>query len=159
VTVYSTAAELLECARVRVAATDAGEPGRVCVVPGAELAWDDCECGQLTVYVLRQYPSRVFPVEDRQSMSQCGTGYLVAIFAVTILRCVPVGAENAALPTCAELDAAAQVQLDDARAVFDGVICCIDDGFREFVVLDQPMVGPAGFCAGSQLLIAVGFPS
>lgn len=156
--VYDTAAQLLECARAKVAATEAGVPARVCVVPGAELAWDECECGQLTVHVLRQYPSRVFPTEDRVPMAPCSTAYLVAVFAVTILRCVPIGGEDAIPPTCEELDAAARTQADDALAVFNGVMCCIDDGLREFIVLDQPTVGPAGQCAGSQLTIAVGFP-
>jgi hypothetical protein len=89
-------------------------------------------------------------------MSQCGPAYRVVTYVVTILRCIPAGDENGP-PTCAQLDAAAQIQLDDAAAVWNGVICCFDEDEHEFTVLGQTMVGPAGFCGGSALTIAVGF--
>jgi hypothetical protein len=153
---YDIAAALLECARAQLEQTSAGVPDRVCVVPGAELAWDDCECGQLTVHITQQYSSKIFPAQDSSPMQRCGTGYIVVVYVVTILRCIPVGDEQGP-PSCTELDAAAQDQAEDARAVWDAVICCFsEDADYEFTVLNQAFVGPSGFCGGSALTIAVG---
>ena len=45
---FDLAQHLLDCIRPYIDTTSSGPPSRACVHTG-EIAWDDCECGQLIV--------------------------------------------------------------------------------------------------------------
>lgn len=168
---YSIGGALLACAADSLAATDAGAPDRSCVIAGG-IAWDDCECGQLTVAMTGTFPSSSFPSPAAAGaasfrQSRCGAPVLGLTYEVTILRCMPTGGADAEPPSCVELAAAAMTASIDAAAVLGGVTCCLADLVTtkdaknrpvivDFLIGAQAFVGPAGACGGSVLAVTVG---
>lgn len=162
--VHGMATQLLTCVSAELAALEAGAPARSFVAPGAEIAWDDCECGQLTVHVLRIFPSDTFPLlKQTGPFSRCAPRLTVAEFVVTILRCVPVQDDQGNPPTAAALGAAALTDQLDRAAVRRGVVCCLtaEDPRRQlnYLVQEQLAVGVEGVCMGSELHLFVGLPN
>lgn len=166
--VYDLAVHLLECVQSQLAT---GAPTRSCVVPGQEVAWDNCCAGevggQLTVNVARVYPSRNFPDIDQGRPSNCVTPYMVVQYNVTILRCSPAQNERGRPPSCGALAENTELTLRDLEQVRLGAACCLLDEDSVTTLLMQPYVwvfgdqttlGPEGGCAGSQLIIFVGIP-
>lgn len=149
-----------------------GQPGRNCVIAG-DIAWDDCECGQLTVAITDSYYTSTFPepspaTAGRGSQSRCGPPYLAIQYRIVMLRCAPTGGEDPKPPTCEALDLAARIATEDAAAVRRGVFCCLRNlndtrdpatngkMIEDFRIGQQMMVGPEGFCQGSALPVTVG---
>lgn len=166
--VYDIAIKIKACVLERLEMTSKGLPERACVISG-ELAWDECECGQLTVAIANEYESNgtASPraAAENPGRRSCGPPLYVANYIVTMLRCAPIGT-NTTPPTCDELEAFARMSTEDAWAVRAGVICCLDDAistrlpngtklYRDFVVGTQTRIGPQGACGGSQLPVAV----
>lgn len=168
---YNIAEMLRQCAFNKVAATAAGPPARSCVITGG-IAWDDCECGQLTVAITRTFSSQNFPTPALNTAQQfgvgrCGHPIIVFDYTVTMLRCVASSSDGIGSPSCADLAASAQVTVIDAAAVRDGVICCLQTMLRArdsngsqlitgFTAGDQQFVGPEGACGGSAMDVQVG---
>jgi len=166
--VFDVAAHLLECAALSLGE---GAPARACVVPGQQVAWDNCcsgeQGGQLTVNVARLYPSRLFPDLDQGRPSNCIVPYMVVQYNITILRCSPTQTDRGHPPSCASLSANAELTLQDLELVRLGVACCLLDEDTLTPLLGQPYswvfgdsvtLGPEGGCAGSQLIVFVGMP-
>lgn len=135
---------------------------RSCVITG-EIAWDDCECGQLVVALTRLYTSNNFPNEGPGAGADapCGVGVIAADITVSILRCSPVGDEDGKPPSCAELEDAALQSVQDAWAVTTGLRCCLADWYNDraisnYQVNDTTFVGAQGMCQGSNTLVNVG---
>jgi hypothetical protein len=141
------------------------------VVPGLEPSIENC-CsgdagGQLTVSVVRRYPSRTFPIPDFNTPRNCAAPFIVVVYLVTVARCAPVGV-NGRPPTCEQLDIAAQEAMLDMEQLWDGVACCLNDtpamdtlvgpGPHNWTYGDQLTVGPEGGCSGSTLQVLVGYP-
>lgn len=174
---YDLAERLRVCAHDRLAATDAGAPPRSCVIAGG-IAWDNCECGQLTVAITSAYPSAKFPTPSANTAAEfaqgkCGQPLLVFEMTITMLRCVPGMNDNGDPPPCDQLAESALTTVLDATAVREGVLCCLQTMLREkdalgypivqgFTVGVQAMVGPEGNCGGSalpvQLALIAGCP-
>lgn len=148
--------------------TSTGLPERACVISG-ELAWDECECGQLTVAVLNEFESVDTNIPrsgtETPGRRSCGPPLYTINYMVTMLRCAPTGT-NTEPPTCDELEAFERMTTEDAWAVRAGVICCLDEAistrlpngtklYRDFVVGTQTRIGPQGACGGSQLPVSV----
>jgi hypothetical protein len=137
------------------------KPGRSCVVPGVEAAWDDCCDGQLAVIMPNVYASETFPGAPGGGSSGCGATYLVQNYAIELVRCTATVDEQGNPPTCDQLDVDAQRLSEDAHAVRRAIFAVLDanDGntFLDYRVLDQPSLGPTGGCAGSRLSISIGF--
>jgi hypothetical protein len=177
---YLVAQQLLTCALDKVEATWVDEPEwnlqRACVVWG-EIAWDNCECGQLVVSIGRQFPSNEFPfdagtgigtgvgVVSRQS--RCGSPIWIIEYEISILRCAPIQDEQGDPPPCADLDESARRLAIDAWAVRTGIGCCLAElkteleangapSIHEYLIREQIATGPAGGCAGSSLMVSVG---
>jgi hypothetical protein len=160
--VFEMAERLLDCAGAQLAATEAGAPGRALVAVGSEIAWDDCECGQLSVHVLRTYQSDAFPLQKQTGpFTRCHANFSVVEYVVTILRCIPVQGDHGEPPTPAAMTAAARVDFEDRAAVARGVACCFEaDDPRaptNRLFLDQIATPAEGMCAGSELHLLVGF--
>lgn len=166
------------CAALQATAQEIdGQPGcpcRACVVPGA-VAWDSCDdpCGgknadggQLTVNMLRMYPTSPFPTEDRsvQGARNCPTPTTTAVeLAVTLLRCAPTVDEQGCPPTCEELAEAARIVHVDAVTVLNALYCCLPGTGRgrrgrKFVMGQQRTIGPAGGCVGIEQRVTVAMP-
>lgn len=170
--VYDIAERLLDCALAAVTDTPSGAPGRACVVHGA-VAWDDCECGQLTVAIAGISPSAQFPTlalapgPSGPMQSRCGAPLLVIEYNVTMLRCMATTDDAGSAPPCDLLGSDAQIAARDAWAVRTGIVCCLQEMrterdergatyISEWTTGVQSMVGPAGRCGGSNLQVFVG---
>jgi hypothetical protein len=164
---FELAEHLLECIRPYLAGTTSGLPGRMCVTAG-EIAWDDCECGQLAVSLTSQYETAEFPNpwtgEQNAGVRKCGPPFFVFNYTVSMTRCAPTGTQEAP-PTCEELSAAARVTAEDAWAVRAGIMCCMCTGvtpvngvkqFERFTIGEQTEVGPGGACQGSAITVSIG---
>lgn len=155
---YALKAGVLEEVRSRLAATEEGEPGRVCVVPGAEVAWDECECGQLTVHHRNVYPSKHFPTAyEEKPWTKCEPGLWVVELVVTVVRCAPDPGPDDTPPSCESLDKTARIQDTDVEAMQLGVLCAVAGTFHQ--MLNHVTVGPGGLCVGSALTVLVGLPN
>lgn len=158
---YVNVTGIAECITERLAETTGGIPNRVCIYPG-DVAWDACECGMLALTTSVIYPSASFPSQGITTpVSDCGLPYLVANLQITMLRCIPQVTEKR-YPTCAQLGLAAQTQYEDAFAVMQGTLCCLqlmrDNYFvQEFNVGAQTFTGPQGMCGGSTLSVDLGY--
>lgn len=153
-----------DAAATAVASTPAGPVDVVCVVPGA-VAWDACDCGQLSVTWSRMYLSNRFPTDvagdDSLQLQPCAAAVLVLDVTVEVVRCAPVPQGNATTVACSALEAAARVTADDAVAVLQGVACALFDletagTVYAHQVRQQVAKGPQGGCVGSELGLLVG---
>lgn len=166
--VYDIGVHIKDCVMERLAITTDGEPDRACVVAG-EIAWDNCECGQLTVAMNSAYeavsPNVPRSTTETPGRRSCGPPLFTINYTVTILRCAPTGT-NTEPPSCDALEAFARGAAEDAWAVRAGVICCLDEAisqrlpngtklYRDFTVGTQTWVGPQGACGGSALPVSV----
>lgn len=151
-----------DCVRTALAATTAGAPARVCEVPG-ELAWDDCECGVLTVTIGPLSLSTAFPEPSRDLdlASSCAPPYLAVPLTITVLRCA-AGPDTAGNPpTCTQLDAAALEWVTDVAATRRAIACCAADlqqagTIETWVLQETTPLGPQGGCVGSATRLTVG---
>lgn len=165
-TVYTIAAELLECARVALDEGGQPDPCRICVVPG-EISWDQCaNGGQLIMGINRVYYSNSFPLELTGENSGatnplCGPAMVVADLTLSLMRCAPGPTGNPPrFPTCAALDAVAQLVALDSFYLRSGILCCLRDLQKAYTIVDYRVAaanvdGPIGDCVGNELSILV----
>lgn len=159
--VFDTASILVTGVGLALQSTAEGAPERQCVVPGSEIAWDDCECGQLSVAVLRRYPSTNFPIEAT-IVQNCEDGIVIAQLKMSLQRCAPYPNEDGNPPTCQQLANAAMNQEEDVFTVRTAAQCILDslmenNDVASFVIQNQVSVGPQGGCYGHDMDILVGF--
>lgn len=159
---YEACSDLLACVGEQLAETELGAPAYQAVVPGQQIAWDVCTCGQLTVHVQRLYPSDRFPTIRQTgpfNRGQCGE-MTVAEVVVTILRCQPQPDDAGHVPRHEDMDEAGRLDFQDRWAVRRGVVCCFqpDDPQQPgqvHLLGEQIAVGEQGACAGSELHVFV----
>lgn len=152
-----------------LASTSAGRPGRVALLPGTEVSWDGCDCGSLSVRVLRRYRTRRFPVDfSDQVIGNCNELGIVVECAMLLLRCSPVvGESDIDPPTVAALTRAMQDEQEDAFIVWDTTQCYLNTLANpapghlrlidNFIINDQVSIGPMGGCSGTELHFKIGF--
>lgn len=159
-TVAETAVALLQCALAGVDNAGDLEINRVCIVPG-EIAWDNCQCGQLALAEVRRFPSNNFPLEEVDHEAECGAGYLVVNFLIALTRCVPSPGEDGEPPLCADLQTSALQLFRDMGMLRNAVECCLNTMYNAEQILAwelgaQEVVGPQGGCVGSTLAVQLG---
>lgn len=148
---------------------DVGDPPARCgIIPGRDVAADDCCDGMAWVRRVRTYPSSVenFPAELTAPDIGCPDLFWVVEVGVGVLRCAPSGQEvgdSWLPPTVAELEAAALQISDDEARVRRAVLCCFaaapfPQEWGEVVVhYGQAIsVGPEGGCHGFDVTVMVG---
>jgi hypothetical protein len=163
-TLYQIAAAALEAARAALAAGPTPTPERVGVVNGA-IAWDNCDtCGLLAIGLTRCFLSDDFPAEAGATpQGKCSSAWLCGAFSLQIARCAPIPDEQGNGPTVKALDASAQIVMGDAAIILPAVACALHsladvDDIMDYVITQQPVMGPLGGCVGSQLDFAVAIP-
>lgn len=151
------------CAAALTAQSSGGAVNRSFVTLG-EVAWDNCQCGQLALTITRIYLSQTFPQDASRQQTRCPTGYVVADCSLSIVRCVPGPDTNGNPPKEAALTAAAGIELQDAFVVWDKTECILMTmysatpyGIMEYIMLDQTSLGPQGNCGGTELHFKIGF--
>lgn len=162
---YDIAVKIKECIEPWLEATTTGLPERSCVTAG-EIAWDECECGQLIVSMQNNFEGsntntpRV--ATETPGRRECGPPLFVGNYLVSMLRCAPDGNP----PSCDELEKAARIAAEDAWAVRAGIICCLSSAIKDrlpngtklyvdFTIGQQNFVGPQGLCMGSEVPVSV----
>ncbi len=161
-TPQDVAALVVACAYAAVDKNDPNGITRTGVVVGAEIAADDCQCGQLVIAQQRRYPSRDFPLDEVDHTAECGEPWLVVDLQLRIDRCVPVPDVNGQPPSVASLTAAAALQSDDMTKIRNAVRCCLSaemdaNHIEAYQLGPQEVTGPQGGCAGSTLQVLVGW--
>lgn len=150
-------------------------PLHCCFRVGTEVAHDvalygDLCCDGLAYVALGDiYPSSSsFPEQDiiRQANTVCAPPAWAVHFKLGVIRCSPVGTLQD-MPTCAEWEAAAQINVMDARALRIAA-CCIRN---QIVVAEGQMLGmsvvlerqvqgnPLGGCVERSFSIAIQIPN
>lgn len=167
---FTLAEHLRDCILPYLEMTTLGIPDRVCLTTG-EVAWDDCECGQLAVSWMGNFDTEVFPAPwdgtSNAGSRKCGPALFAYQFNISMLRCAPVGGENGAPPPCDAINAATRITAEDAWAVRTGLMCCMCTGttrdpvtsvklFERFWAGPQLPAGPDGGCQGSQIDVIIG---
>lgn len=150
---------VLAAVSAALANTTCGVPKRVTYSPGAEQAWDACDCGQLALSVNRRYRSRGFPREATDDLrGSCDDVVITFDCSLSIVRCFPGPDKNGSPPRPSAQAAAFACQEEDAYVVWNTTWCYLtqlrDSTPRlvtDFVLNDQPSLGPSGACGGSQL--------
>lgn len=145
--------------------TPGGELQRACVVPG-EAAWDECECGTLSVSPRRFFVSDEFPEgalgRGVIRTSPCDQPWLVAEYVIQVIRCAPSPQSTGVSVSCERLAVAGQVLLVDAYVTLTTTISILcgmraSDQIIDYVLNDQVTRGPEGSCVGTELIVLVGF--
>lgn len=167
---YRIGALLLDCVCAKLALTPSGCPDRRCLVPGIEPSVENCcdgkNGGQLTVNIIRTYPSRNFPVPNIAAVN-CDDPWSVTTYGIQVWRCVTAGDIHHP-PNCSALDDTALKTWTDMEAMRQGVACCLRDRSSKESVIgigyewnlgDHTTLGPEGGCVGSNLLVQVGIPT
>lgn len=114
-----------------------GRPGRVvCLVPGNEVPWDGCECGQLAFAVQHgPYPSTIFPAEnlDNVEQSNCVLGSSAIRVVASLIRCRyhPAMSPDGTPPTPEQQLAASMLQQIEGFIIRDTLYCCLADMKRD----------------------------
>lgn len=145
-------------------------PARIGIVPGADVAADDCCGGQAWVRRSRTYRSSVatWPgaVANQSALDESCSDWLWAIeLGVGVMRCAPTPADDGTPPTVEELRAAAWQISDDEERVRTAMACCFRAALEAYAqstvgVLyqlgDARSVGPDGDCHGFDMTVTVG---
>lgn len=158
---WDVAQALLDCAFNGVDHVAPWEIKRHCIVPG-EIAWDDCECGQLAVAEVRRFPSNMFPLEQVDHTAECGAPYLVVAYNISLARCAPTVNENGKAPTCAKLQASAHQLNKDMGDIRRAIECCLNVHYDSHAIVAyelgaQEITGPQGRCIETTLAVLVAF--
>lgn len=159
---YDLLKEILDAVNEALGETPTGKPDRACVVPG-QIAWDECECGQLAGTVNQWFFSDTFPIDATPGAivsPQCRSAWEVAEMLIEILRCAPQPKGEDLAPDCSALDAAAQTHITDADVVRNTIVCLLEemkDAGRivDYTIGAQVAVGPQGMCVGTDITFSV----
>lgn len=153
----------LQCVYDALGDTEAGLPNRFCPLVPGEIAWDECECGQLAGTIVDIYPSGNFPQAINDTpQSKCGPPLIVVSASLSLVRCVPVPDNNGKGPTCDKLFAAAVTLEIDRFTARRALRCCLKGMYTRleianFTVGNAVSVGPEGMCAGFTMPFLIGF--
>lgn len=151
--------QLLSAVSAALSGTSGGTPKRVVFEPGADVPWDECDCGQLALAVRDRYTSRAFPssaIDGR--VGNCENVVVVFDCALSLTRCVPIPDANGKAPTPHALSKYAARQEEDAYVVWNTTQCFLmmlrDSSpqlITDFIVNNSVSLGPQGACSGTQL--------
>ena len=142
-------------------------PANRYLITTGQIAWDDCCDGQLAVSFTRTSPSKSFPteattIEPYGDGGPCSPPYEIGEISVQIIRCAPQALNGQDAPSTDALSKAALQTLTDANQVRRSVaaaLCSLKEDVTnrfDYFVRDQPMLGPEGGCAGSELHLYAG---
>jgi len=153
---------LLDCAYAAIDHTGDLTINRKGVILG-DIAWDECQCGQLVIKEDRRYPSMNFPVEEVNHEAECGQPWLVTVYTLSLARCIPGMDANGNPPDVTALTTAA-IQLNkDMSQMRRGIVCCLENQYNQnaiaaYEIMAQEVNGPGGNCLETTLQILIGTP-
>ena len=159
-TVYDFATVVLGAVSVAISGSSGGPITRVLFNPGAEVAWDNCECGQIALFVPNRFASRI-QGQPNTEYQNCTPPLRTIQFSLQIVRCVPGMSDVGTPPKPGSLTNAARILEEDAYLVWHSVQHVIKTAMdytqlggptlADGLITDQSSLGPQGQCAGSEL--------
>lgn len=136
-----------------LALVPAGVPDRQCLlVPGAAIAWDNCDCGQFVQAIQRINPTRVFPVDSSaEPIVACVDPSMMSTVIASVQRCFPTIDKAGKVLKCPHFQTHAIEQQYDAYALWRGALTglCQAKAARRitaYKVGAQEFPGPEGNC-------------
>jgi hypothetical protein len=150
---YATVTGVGECVAQALADHEAdgtlGRPGRVVVVPGSEVPWDGCECGQLGfAFAHGPFPIRSFPVESVEDpgIGRCVIGSSAVRVTASLIRCQyhPGMQADGQPPTVAAQQEAARLQQIEQFYMREAIQCCLSSRYYDRL-LDDYRVGSTDY--------------
>ncbi len=133
-----------------------------CVLPGAEVAWDDCSCdgtrgGMAWVRIVNDYPTARFPQPYTGKSQPCGGAYdgWAGALDLGVLRCAPTVDARGRLPSCEQQHTAARRAAADKHIMRRAVSCCGWAEDRQIIEHGWQALGPEGGCHGGVLTVTV----
>lgn len=154
---------LLACSEA--ALEDAGRPvSRSSLVPGRDVAWDNC-CGdgntggQLYVRAVTGFPSGPFP--QHNTSTKCDAPFRAWQLAVGVIRCTPTIDDQGNPPSAAALTANTLGVMEDAHALETAIKCCLREAPRVqgVILVAWTPQGPQGGCVGGEWTVWVNLPA
>jgi hypothetical protein len=153
----------LQCVYDALGDTAAGFPNRFCPLVPGEVAWDDCQCGQLAGTIIDVYYSTNFPAAANDTpQTKCGPPLVAVAASLSLTRCVPVPNNNGDAPSCDKLlEAAVTLEIDRFTAR-TALRCCLKTMYTQmqianFTIGNSTVVGPEGMCAGFNMPFVIAF--
>lgn len=140
---------------VAVAALDP-PPARACLYPGAEVAWDDCDCGQAWVRLVLVEPW--FGDGNRQRVSAygpCGPLKWAVTLGVGVLRCAATVDDSGHAPEPSVLTSETLAMTRDMTDLSKAITCDFPTvrGLDRVQVTRWEPLGPDGLCAGGEWIV------
>lgn len=130
------------------------KPNRFCPLVPGDIAWDECECGQLAGSITDIAPGNNFPAPANDTaQTKCGPPLIIVSALLSLVRCVPTPNDNGKSPKCDALLSAA-VRLERDRWIARRALRCCLQGMYDrmeianFLISTASSVGPEGMCAG-----------
>lgn len=134
---------VLTCARDQLIA-DGRDVGLASLIPGGEVAWDNCDCdGQLYVRALQINPQGQQP--------NCPPTHNSVPLAVGVVRCAHTITDSGSFPTAAQMTEDTLNTTQDAFTLLSALVCCDISG-----IMKPPTIGAwtpfgaLGGCAGGE---------
>lgn len=158
---WPVATELRRLVGDALAAALGGKPEVCAVVPGRDVAIDDCCAGLAWVRIVRTFPSEPgeFPNPRQTALTDgCDPGLFWAVeLGVGTARCAPTLDDAGNAPTAAQLEDSARVLADDAGRIRRTLLCDLPavPSVEELAIGEQSNVGPQGGCVGQEVLVTV----
>jgi hypothetical protein len=153
----------LQCVYDALGDTVAGYPNRFCPLVPGEIAWDECDCGQLAGTINDIFPAGNFPAAANDTpQTKCGPPLIVVSATLSLVRCVPTVNNNGKPPECAKLlESAVTLEIDRFTAR-RALRCCLNGMYSRleianFSIGGASAVGPEGMCAGFIMPFFIGF--
>lgn len=154
-----------QCVYDEILNTGGGELNRVCLLVPGDIAWDECECGQLAQSITQVFPSKKFPgPASQETHTKCGPPIVAVEVLLSVTRCVPIPNDKGTAPKCSALQSAAITLEADRYATRKALMCCLSDSYDhnnilDFVIGPMTSAGPQGACAGFVCTYTIGFTS
>lgn len=126
-----------------------GRPGRVVIVPGQEVPWDGCECGQLGfAFQHGPYPTRTFPAESLEdpAVGNCVIGSQAVRVVASLIRCQyqPAMQAGGLPPSETAQNAASRLQQIEQYYMRDAITCCLH-AMRRADLIDDIRIGSTDY--------------
>lgn len=127
-------------------------PGRIIeVAPGAEVAWDQCDCnGQIWSRVIDMTPHLSSEIRGVAG-PKCGVDYWIVQVALGVIRCAASMDEDGTPPSAREVSADGYQMLADMQ-VLQQVVLCSPDTWQ---VRQWTPSGPLGGCHGGEFVFTI----
>lgn len=160
---YPTMIKLLGCVESELAAAGLSAPSFVGPMAGLQTLHeycgssdegDQCNGGQLTARLVREFPFSSFPDQDTGAWRPgVQLGFEVEL---ELVRCSPVGDDRGNPPSRDEWLAAVRDQLADKAAMRRAICKCMSEAGVDFALGQYTPVGPQGGCLGGNWTVIVG---